>query len=148
MDTTHGSAPTNPAQGFSRHCPTVARMLLGLMFFIFGLNGFLNFIPTPPKESMPAGLVAFSEAMMKTGYLFQLVKGTEVLVGALLLLNRFVPLALTLLAPVIVNIVAVHAFLAPSGLVMAVVILALELYLAWSYRSAFRGMLGARVLPD
>ena len=84
---------------------------------------------------------------MKTGYLFQLVKVTEVIVGALLLLNRFVPLALALLAPVIVNIVAIHAFLAPSGVGMAVVILALELYLAWSYRSAFRPMLAARVGP-
>ena len=110
-----------PKAGFARHLPTIARVLLGLIFFVFGLNGFLNFIPQPPKESMPAGLVAFSEAMMKTGYLFQLIKGTEVLVGALLLLNRFVPLALTILAPVIVNIVAIHAFLAPSGVGMAVV---------------------------
>jgi hypothetical protein len=85
--------------------------------------------------------------MMATGYFLNLVKGTEVLVGALLLLNRFVPLALTILAPVIVNIVAIHAFLAPSGLGMAVVILGLELYLAWSYRSAFRAMLGAHVTP-
>jgi hypothetical protein len=96
---------------------------------------------------MPAGLVAFSEAMMQTGYLFQLVKGTEVLVGALLLLNRFVPLALTILAPVIVNIVAIHLFLAPEGIVMAIVILAWELYLAWVYRSAFRPMLAARIAP-
>jgi hypothetical protein len=70
-----------------------------------------------------------------------------VVVGALLLLNRFVPLALALIAPVIVNIVAVHAFLAPSGLGMTVVILSLELYLAWAYRSAFRPMLAAHVLP-
>lgn len=147
MDSTPSAAPANPPPGFSRHLPTIARVLLGLMFFAFGLNGFLNFIPPPPPESMPAALVAFSEAMMKTGYLLQLVKGTEVLVGALLLLNRFVPLALTILAPVIVNIVAVHVFLAPSGMGMAMVILGLELYLAWSYRSAFRAMLGARVLP-
>jgi len=132
---------------FARHFPTIARVLLGLMFFVFGLNGFLNFIPQPPKESMPAAIVAFTEAMMATGYFLKLVKATEVLAGALLLLNRFVPLALTMLAPVIVNIVAIHAFLAPSGLGMAVVILGLELYLAWSYRSAFRSMLGARVLP-
>ena len=141
--TTAASAP----KPFARHLPTVARVLLGLMFFVFGLNGFLNFIPTPPPDAMPVRLVAFSEAMMKTGYLFQLVKGTEVVVGLLLLLNRFVPLALAVLAPVVLNIVAVHAFLAPSGIVMSVVILALELYLAWSYRSAFRGMLAARVTP-
>ena len=85
--------------------------------------------------------------MINTGYLFPLVKGTEVLVGALLLLNRFVPLALALIAPVIVNIVAVHVLLAPSGAVISIVILALELYLAWAYRSAFRPMLGARVSP-
>jgi hypothetical protein len=84
---------------------------------------------------------------MNTGYLFQLVKGTEVLMGALLLLNRFVPLALAILAPVIVNIVAVHVLLAPSGAAMAIVILALEVYLAWSYRGAFRAMLAARVTP-
>lgn len=141
------TANASSTKSFARHLPAIARVLLGLLFFVFGLNGFLNFIPTPPKDAMPAGLVAFSEAMMKTGYLFQLVKGTEVIVGLLLLLNRFVPLALVVLAPVIVNIVAVHAFLAPSGLVMGVVILALELYLAWAYRSAYRGMLAARATP-
>lgn len=134
-------------QGFTRHLPTIARSLLGLMFFVFGLMGLLNLMPPPPPETLPPKLVAFSTAMMNTGFLFQLVKGTEVVVGALLLLNRFVPLALALIAPVIVNIVAVHVFLAPSGLVMALVILALEIYLAWAYRSAFRPMLGARVTP-
>ncbi len=141
------STAASGSKSITRHLPTIARMLLGLMFFVFGLNGFLNFIPPPPKESLPAGLVDFSAAMMKTGYLFQLVKGTEVLMGLLLLVNRFVPLALTILAPVIVNIVAAHAFLAPSGVAMAVVILGLELYLAWSYRSAFRPMLAARTMP-
>ncbi len=131
-----------------KHLPTIARVLLGLMFFVFGLNGFLNFIP-PPKEGIPEGAMAFSVAMMKTGYLMQLVKGTEVFVGLLLLLNRFVPLALTILAPVLVNIVAFHIFLAPapSGMVMAGIIVALELYLAWSYRDVFRPMLAARVSP-
>ena len=141
------STDAAPAKSFARHFPTVARVLLGLVFFVFGLNGFLNFMPPPPKETLPAALVAFSEAMINTGYLFALVKGTEVLVGALLLLNRFVPLALTLIAPVIVNIVAVHVLLAPSGAVISIVILALELYLAWAYRSAFRPMLGARISP-
>ena len=141
------TADVAETKSFARHLPTVARVLLGLVFFVFGLNGFLNFIPPPPKEAMPAGLAAFSEAMMKTGYLFQLLKGTEVFVGLLLLLNRFVPLALALIAPVIVNIVAVHAFLAPSGLGMAVVIAGLEAYLAWAYRGAFRAMLAARAAP-
>ncbi|MEY2880109.1 MAG: hypothetical protein RLZZ15_2489 [Verrucomicrobiota bacterium] len=143
MSTTDAPAP----KSFTRFFPAIARVLLGLMFFVFGLNGFLNFIPQPPPDQMPKALVEFSVAMMKTGYLFQLVKGTEVVVGLLLLANRFVPLALVVIAPVIVNIVAIHAFLAPSTVAMAVVIAALELYLAWAYRSAFRGVLAARVTP-
>jgi hypothetical protein len=127
-----------------RYAKPAARILLGLTFLVFGLNGFLNFIP-PPTKPLPEAIVAFSGALVKSGYLFQLVKGTEVLVGVLLLANRFVPLALALIAPVVVNIVAVHLFLDRSGLVVAAVVLALELYLAWSYRSAYRPMLRATV---
>lgn len=127
-----------------KYAPVFARVLLGLMFFVFGLNGFLNFIP-PPPSGIPEGAMAFSAAMVKTGYLLQLVKGTEVLAGLLLLLNRFVPLALTVLAPVIVNIVAFHAFLMPSGLPIPLLIVVLELYLAWTYRHVYRPMLAARV---
>ena len=70
------------------------------------------------------------------------------IVGALMLANRFVPLALALIAPVVVNIVLFHAVLAPSGVALPLVILALELYLAWSYRQAFLPMLAARVTTD
>ena len=86
-----------------------ARILLGLIFFVFGLNFFLHFIPTPPMSGPPG---AFAGAMIATGYLFVLVKVTEVVSGAMLLVGRYVPLALAVLAPV-VNIVAFHAFLAP-----------------------------------
>lgn len=116
---------------------------MGLMFFVFGLNGFLNFLPQP-STPMPEGADAFGGALMKTGYMFPLIKGTEVLVGALLLSNRFVPLALALIAPVVVNIFAFHAVLAPSGVAVTVVVLALEVYLAWSYRSFYRPMLAMR----
>ena len=124
--------------------PTACRLLLGMLFFVFGLNGFFWFIP-PPSGPMPEGAMAFGMALMKTGYLFQLLKGTEVLAGALLLANRFVPLALALLAPIIVNIFAFHAFLEPGGLFLAAGIVAAELYLAWSYRDLFRPMLAPRV---
>jgi len=124
--------------------PSAARLLLGLVFTVFGLNGFLHFIPTPPMSG-PAG--AFGGAMFATGYLFQLVKSTEVIGGLLLLSNRFVPLALALLAPVVVNIVAFHTFLAPSGLPLPLLILALEIYLARSYRDAYSSMLQARTAP-
>jgi uncharacterized membrane protein YphA (DoxX/SURF4 family) len=123
--------------------PTVARVVLGLVFVVFGLNGFLHFIPMPP---MPDKAGAFMGGLAGAGYMFPLIKGTEVLAGLLLLSNRFVPLALTLLAPIIVNIVAFHTVLTPPNPI-AFLVLAAELYLAWSYRDAFRPMLGARVKP-
>jgi uncharacterized membrane protein YphA (DoxX/SURF4 family) len=127
----------------ARYGATGARVLLGLVFFVCGLNGFLNFIP-PPSAPMPDRAMAFVVAMIGTGYLFPLVAGTQVLAGALLLANRFVPLALILLAPVIVNIMAYHVFLDPNGMVIALVVLALESLLLWSHRAAYRGVLTAR----
>lgn len=124
--------------------PTAARILLGLIFTVFGLNGFLNFLPMPP---MPDAAGTFLGALVGSGYLMALVKGTEVAVGLLLLSNRFVPLALTVIAPIVLNIVLFHAFLAPAGMVVPLVVLALELFLAWSYRDAFAPMLKAKNEP-
>jgi uncharacterized membrane protein YphA (DoxX/SURF4 family) len=128
----------------ARHLPTVARYLLGLVFFVFGLNGFLNFIPAPPPEPK---LLPFMTGLMSTGYFFPLLKGTETVCGALLLSNRLVPLALVVLSPIIVQIAAFHFVMAPSGAAMALVLLALLGFLAWSYRSYFRGVLTVRALP-
>ena len=125
------------------YLPAIARSVLGAAFFVFGLNGFLNFIP-PPTEPMPEGAVSLGMAFMSSGYLFQLIKGTEVLAGLLLLCNRFVPLALVVLAPVLVNIVAFHIFLMPPGIGLSLVLAGLELYLAWVYRAAFAPLLTAR----
>jgi hypothetical protein len=122
-----------------------ARVLLGVIFLVFGANGFLHFLPQPPMSGPPAD---FAGALAATGYMFPLIKGTEVLAGALLLSNRLVPLALTILAPVVVNIVAFHAFLAPAGVALPIVILALGVFLAWSYGSAFRSVLAVRAEPD
>ncbi|MFW5926329.1 MAG: DoxX family protein [Myxococcota bacterium] len=126
------------------YVPTAARVLLGLVFTVFGLNGFFNFLPQPP---MPEAAGAFLGALAATGYMFPLIKGTELVAGLMLLGNRFVPLALVLLAPVIVNIVAFHAVLAPGGMALPLLVLALELTLAWSYRDAFRSLLAARTSP-
>ena len=129
----------------TRYLPAIARVLMGLMFFVFGLNGFLHFIPQPKTADAPA---AFFGALYKTGYMLPLIFVTQTLVGLLLLVNRFVPLALALIAPVIVNIILFHIFLAPSGYAMAAVVTVLELYLAWSYRSAFLPMLAPRAKPQ
>jgi uncharacterized membrane protein YphA (DoxX/SURF4 family) len=118
-----------------------ARIVLGLVFFVFGLNKFLGFIPQPP----PTGDAAvFFGGLMAAKYMFPLLALIEITAGALLLAGRFVPLALLLLAPIIVNIVGFHLFLAPSGLPVAIVVLAAEIFLAWAYRAAFRGVLRAR----
>ena len=90
----------------------------------------------------------FLGALIATGYLFPRLKGTEVVAGALLLSGRLVPLALTVLAPVVVNIVGIHLFLAPSGLPVPLVVVALGVFLAWSYRSAFAGVLRVDAAPD
>jgi uncharacterized membrane protein YphA (DoxX/SURF4 family) len=114
--------------------PLVARSLLGLIFFVFGLNGFLHFLPQPP---MPAAAGAFAGALAASGYLFPLLKATEVVAGAMLLAGLFVPFALTLLAPIVVNIVAFHLFLAPGNWGVVGLVLAAQLYLAWTHRAAF-----------
>jgi uncharacterized membrane protein YphA (DoxX/SURF4 family) len=121
-----------------------ARLLLGLIFFVFGLNGFLGFLPHPPA---PPEAAAFGGALAATGYMLPLIKGTEVVTGLLLLSNRFVPLALVVLAPVVVNIVAFHAVLAPGSIAITLVVLALELALAYAYRASFRSVLALDAKP-
>ncbi len=136
--------PSKKTTSFARYCPAIARVAMGLPLFIFGLNGFFNFIPQP-KTPLPEGAMAFAGALVNSGYMMQLIAVTLFTVGSLLLTNRFVPLALALFAPFIVNSIAFHVFLEHSGLVMAGIFLLLELYLTWSYRHAFRPMLAARV---
>jgi hypothetical protein len=128
---------------FSRYVPGAARYLLGAVFFVCGLNRFLNFLPAPTGP-VSEGAMLFAGALFKTGYMFPLIKGTEVLCATLLLTNRFVPLALALLAPVTINIVAFHAFLAPSGLGLAVFLMLLQIRLAWAHRSVYAPMLTPR----
>jgi uncharacterized membrane protein YphA (DoxX/SURF4 family) len=129
---------------FSRFAPAASRILLGLIFFVMGLNGFLQLIPQPPP---PEKAMAFMGALAATGYMFPLIMGVQVIGGALLLSNRLVPLALAILAPIVVNIALLHTFLAPAGLPVALLVLGLELGTAWSYRDAYASMLHARTAP-
>ena len=114
---------------------TIARSLLGLIFVVFGLNAFLRFIPMPPPEGLAGD---FMKALFVSHY-FYVVAVLQIAGGALLLRGRFVPLGLTLLGPVIVNILLFHIFLQPAGLPLAVVVGALALFLLWAYRQAFGG---------
>lgn len=113
----------------------VVRVLLGLLFVVFGLNGFFHFMGPMPEMQGQAG--AFITALASSGYIY-VIALLQVLGGLCLLLGaRFVPLGLTLLGPVIVNIVLFHVFLEPGGLVMSLVISALALFLLWIYRFKF-----------
>jgi len=112
----------------------IVRVLLGLMFAVFGSNAFLHFIPMPEMHGQ-AG--AFMTALASSGYLY-VIAVLQVLGGLCLLFGaRFVPLGLTLLGPVIVNIVLYHLFLDTQGLPIAIVVAALSLFLLWIYRFKF-----------
>ena len=115
----------------------IARVLLGVLFVVFGLNMFFNFIPLPPPPAGPAR--DFMNALAVSHY-FYVVGALQVIGGALLIAGRFVSLGLTLLGPVIVNILCVHLLLEPSGLPMAIVVAALALFLLWRYRPNFAGL--------
>jgi|SRR5215469_4197393 len=108
----------------------IARILLGLIFTVFGLNGFLHFLPMPPMSGPPA---EFFGALFHTGYMIRLIFADQVLGGVLLLIGLAVPFALLLLAPIVLNIFLFHLFLAPSGLPLASIVVILEVFLAWTY---------------
>lgn len=120
--------------------PIVTRVLMGMLFVFSGLNGFFHFV-LPPENGMPEGALALSTAMMNSGYMMQLVFITQLLAGLSFLSGFFIPLALTILAPVVINIVAFHVFLAPAGTGMAIFVAIMELYLAYTYRAAFASIL-------
>jgi len=121
---------------------TAARLLLGVIFFVFGLNGFLGFLPSPSLEGDAA---VFIGGLAAAPYMFPLIKGTEVLVGIALFSGRFVPLALVLLAPISVNIFLFHAVLSP-GLGLPLFIVAAQLFLAWFYRDTYRPLFHAQTV--
>ncbi len=125
--------------------PTLARIFLGLLFTVFGLNGFLNFIPVPPPSEAGG---AFLGALAATGYMFPLIKSFEIVAGVMLLANRFVPLALLFLSPIVVNIFFLHAVLdAPASLPMPIMIVLVTAYLGWAYRNVFGAVLAAKTQP-
>jgi len=119
----------------------ISRFLLGVIFLVFGLNGFLHFIPMPP----PSGFAGeFLGAMFVSKYLL-VVSGLQVISGALLLINRYVPLALTILGPIIVNILLFHSLMNPAGIGLAVFVTILWGVVFAGVRSAFAGIFQARV---
>jgi putative oxidoreductase len=119
----------------------IARYLAGVIFLVFGLNGFLNFIPLPP----PGGIAGqFMGALYASHYLW-VIFAFQVIAALFLLLNRYVPLAVAVLAPVIVNILVFHALMAPSGLPLALFVAVLWAAIFVDVRPAFAGLFQSRL---
>lgn len=119
-----------------RIAATVLRYLLGLIFFVFGLNGFFNFIPAPAPEG---DLLTFFTAFQLTKFLY-VVKTFEVLAGAFLLSGRFVPLAIAILGPITLFILVLHLNMAPEGLPMAIFVFLGALFLAYAHRDNYKSV--------
>ena len=118
-----------------------ARFLLGLIFLIFGLNGFFHFIPSPPLSGTGGQFIG---ALFVSHYLVPIFL-LQIVSAVLLLVNRYVPLALTLVAPIIVNVLLIHILMLPSGLPLALVVTVLWIVVFLSVRSAFAGLWQQRV---
>ncbi len=114
----------------------VSQVLFGLVFLVFGLNGFFNFLPQPPLD--PKAL-EFIMALVNSGYMMTLIKGTEVLCGAMILTGVFLPLGLVLIAPILVNIVMFHLMIA-GGPGMGFALLFMWTYLVHCYWGHFRSV--------
>jgi putative oxidoreductase len=119
------------------YLPAIIRTLLGALFVVSGANKLFPFMAVPPMPEPASSLIG---ALAATGYFFPLLGLTEVVSGLLLIAGRYVPLALVVLAPIVVNIAFFHVALAPD-LVSVVMIVGAQLYLAWVYRDAFSGVL-------
>ena len=120
---------------------TISRYLLGVVFLVFGLNGFLQFLHMPP----PTGVAAQFLGALFLSHMLVVIFALEVIAAVLLLVNRYVPLALLILGPILVNILLFHGFMEPSGLPLAAVVTALWFVVAASVRPAFRGIFLERV---
>lgn len=145
IDPSNVIEPTRPGRAV-RYAAHTGRILLGLAFFAFGVSGLFNLMPEP-STPLPERAAAFVTALVNSGYMMQLIMATQLVVGALLLANRFVPLALVLIAPFLVNSLAFHVFLERSGLIPSLIFCAITVGLMWVYRAAYRPLFTARATP-
>jgi putative oxidoreductase len=136
-------APIEKEDLLMRIASVIARYLAGVIFLVMGLNGFLNFIPLPP----PGGVAGQFLAALYVSHYLWVIFAFQVIAGVLLLVNRYVPLAVAVLAPVLVNILAFHTLMAPSGLPLALFVAVLWAAIFIDVRPAFSGLFQARLQP-
>src|ERR1700680_4263393 len=123
-----------------RTASLVAQYLAGMIFLVFGLNGFLNFIPLPP----PGGIAGQFMGALYTSHYLWVIFAFQVIAAVLLLINRYVPLAVAMLRPGIVKILVFHALMAPSGLPLALFVAVLWAAIFVGVRPAFAGLFQSR----
>src|SRR5579862_8895461 len=133
-------APIEKEKPIMRTASLVAQYLAGVIFLVFGLNGFLNFIPLPP----PGGIVGQFMGVLYVSHYLWVIFAFQVIAGVLLLVNRYVSLAVAILAPVLVNILTFHALMAPSGLPLALFVAVLWGLIFVDVRPAFTGLFQSR----
>jgi hypothetical protein len=126
-----------------RTASVIARYLAGAIFLVIGLNGFLNFLPLP----QPAGIAGQFMGVLYASHYLWVIFAFQVIAGVLLLVNRYVPLAVAMLAPLIVNILTFHVLMAPSGLPLALVVAVLWAAIFIDVRPAFSGLFQSRLQP-
>lgn len=124
----------------------VARVLLGAVFLLHGSNVFLQFFALPPPPPGAAG--TFVAGLAGSAYFFPFLGLSEAVCGVLLVAGRFVPLALVMLAPIVLHVLAFHVFLAPSGLLLALALVGLTAFVAIAYRDSFREVLRKDAKPS
>lgn len=128
--------------GFMKKIKIGARFILGLIFTVFGFNYFVPFIPHP--EITGDGLL-YMVGLTKAGYFWPLLRGLELICGIALLSNRFVPLALAVLAPITIHIFLFHAFLMPANLIMAIIMLVAHILLVKANWNIFKPLFAKKV---
>src|ERR1700676_2854566 len=134
-------APIEKENQVMRLASVIARYLAGVIFLVVGLNGFLNFIPMPP----PGGIAGQFLGVLYASHYLWVIFGFQLIAGVLLLVNRYVPLAVAMLAPVLVNILTFHALMAPSGLPLALFVAVLWAVIFVDVRPAFAGLFQSRL---
>ena len=122
----------------------VVRTLMGLLFLFASVSYFLMIMGVFPMPPLEGPMKTYNEGLAASGYFFTLLKVTELVCSILLLTGRFVPLALVVLSPIIINIFFVHLFLDQTGLPVAIFLIAANIFLAYCYRDAFKPLLTSR----
>lgn len=117
---------------------TICRVLLGIIYLVFGLDYFFHFIPYQPNHT--GRVAAFKAALINVGYFYPMIKSIQIVGGLSLLVNRYAPFFAVVLFPISVNVLLYHTFLVPSGWLMGVVLMVPNLFLGYAYREYYRGM--------